>query len=686
MQSLMPMKSRSLFTLFFISAILLTGLACQLFEISLPASTPVSTFIPSQTSAPSATLPALLPPVPALPNEPVLITGDIHYTSPFFLNSIPASMVLLEDQAGFVRRDHQFKFSRIGQVIGPVQVLDDQRLSYSLSLPAIPNGVQVDVDNDGGKDLGVQVFAVAYWSNTWGDAFLEERDAHGWSTAYASSITDPENEDEIIGGTLIVWAPDSNQSFPVEFGPDGRLFTPDDPVSPIASGYSLVDLDQEPFRIYKEARPFLQLNEGEVALNDFSSLSYSDAFQAMFEKVSHEYPFTQEKDLDWTALKEQFTPRIAKVANDDDYYRILRDFSLEIPDGHVNVSVNSQVFNEESAGSFGLVLSELTDGRVIVAQVIPKTPAEQAGIQPGAEIIDWNGELISQAIAKVVPRFGPVSTAHNLRIAQAVFLTRVPKGTRLECSFINPGENQEQTVSLTAVVEYESLFKTFPSTGMDPLQLPVDGEVLDDSGLAYIRIISFLGDYQLIARLWEYNIQLIIDKKIPGLIIDLRANSGGRSDIPTQFAGYFFDETIPLYQTLYFSQVSGDFEPSGEPSRIEPAPLFFEGPIAVLVSPDCASACEGFAYALATGGRSIIVGHYPSAGAFGEVGRGQYSMPGEISIQFPTGRSVSLDGKLIIEGTGVIPDIIVPVTSDSAMGKIDAVLEAAVLALLEQIK
>jgi hypothetical protein len=36
-----------------------------------------------------------------------------------------------------------------------------------LNLPAVPQGTLVDVDNDGEKDTGVQVFAIAYWSNTW---------------------------------------------------------------------------------------------------------------------------------------------------------------------------------------------------------------------------------------------------------------------------------------------------------------------------------------------------------------------------------------------------------------------------------------------------------------------------------------------------------------------------------------
>jgi C-terminal processing protease CtpA/Prc len=101
----------------------------------------------------------------------------------------------------------------------------------------------------------------------------------------------------------------------------------------------------------------------------------------------------------------------------------------------------------------------------------------------------------------------------------------------------------------------------------------------------------------------------------------------------------------------------------------------------VLVSPNCVSACEGFSYILQNEGRAKVVGHYPSAGAFGEVGAGQYKMPDEISMQFPTGRSESPDGEVIIEGRGIVPDVLVPVTLESALGQVDAVLQAAVEAL-----
>jgi C-terminal processing protease CtpA/Prc len=60
-------------------------------------------------------------------------------------------------------------------------------------------------------------------------------------------------------------------------------------------------------------------------------------------------------------------------------------------------------------------------------------------------------------------------------------------------------------------------------------------------------------------------------------------------------------------------------------------------------------------------------------------------MPGDLSLQFPTGRPETPDGDLLIEGVGVVPDILVPVTYDSVMGTTDAVLQAAIQALLDRL-
>ena len=664
--------------------------AAQILGCQLPSSTPTppaKVVAPTETPKPKPTSAPTATPIPGSlldTNEPYLITGEIPYTSPFFVWGLGDAFVLLEDEAGFVHRDFEFEFSLEGQVLGPLEVDKDEKVTYSLLLPAIPQGTYVDVDNDGSEDAGVQVFAVAYWPNIWGSTFLEKRDGTGWSSANASTITDSDRDYEIEGGILIVWAPDSKQGFPTGFGDDAMLFTNDDPTAPIPAGYNIVDLDEEPFRVYKEAQPQIDLYEGDFEVSDFSEMDYAEAFDALITQMSEEYAFTEEKGIDWDALRAEFTPRAASARSSQDFYAVIRDFTWAIPDGHIGVSGGQTIntFFAEQGGSFGLVLAELSDGRVIVTDVLPDLPGERAGIQVGAEIIEWDGVPVSQAIDQVTPYFGPFSTEHTKRLQQVIFLTRTAAGEDVTVTFRNPGAGTRD-VTMAAEPEVDSLLAAWAST--DQLAPPIDGQILEESGLGYIRIWTFSGDYKMMTDLWTYYMEQMVDDNIPGLIIDMRVNGGGSSALSNNFPGFFFEEEITLAYWWRYSALENRFIKWEVPERIEPASIYYDGPVAILVSPDCVSACEGFTYAMTQQDRAIVVGHYPTAGAYGGVGSGQVTLPDDMELQFPTTKTTTPSGDVIIEGVGVVPDIVVPVTEESALGQEDAMLNAAIEALLQEL-
>ena len=619
-------------------------------------------------------------------DEPVLVTGTVPFTSPFFLNSASEPFVLLEDQAGFVARDLEFEFPLPGQAMGPVWQIDDNTMEYSLSLPAVPQGTLIDLDNDGQEDKGVMVFAVAYWSNIWGGPFLEAREGTGWSGAHATTITDPERDYEISGGHLIIWSPDDQQGFPSGFGEDEMLFTEDDPIQPVPPGYSIVDLNAEPFLVYKEANPEFELIEGSGAVKDYSEMSYAEAFDAMFEKVSVEYPFTEDKNVDWDALYQEFAPRIASAQDDAAFYLALRGFTLSIPDAHISSGFDINYFWDNYGGGIGIAAAELTDGRIIVTLLIPNSPADSAGIEVGAEIITWAGMPASQAVENVSPLFAPFSTKHSEYQAKVTYLTRIPLFSDVTLTYQNPGGDPTE-ITLHSEQELDSLFASDPIFGEyeNPVSLPVEGHTLEN-GFGYIKIGTFSDDYNLMAQIWEYYIEGLIENDVPGLVIDLRVNFGGSGGLAQAFVGYFFDEEILVSQHAYYNHKLGEFEYTDYPTKIEPGPLYYDGPIVVLVSPNCISACEGFSYWLTINNRATIVGHFGTAGAFGEVGRGQYTMPGDLDMQFPTGRPEKPDGSLLIEGVGVLPDIVVPVTYESALGQVDVLLEKAIEILLESVQ
>jgi hypothetical protein len=81
---------------------------------------------------------------------------------------------MLEDQASFAKRDFEL-FRTTFAAYRSGDVSSDLKLNYSLSLPSIPKG-HIWMLTITERRYRVQVFAVAYWSNTWRDPFLEPRD------------------------------------------------------------------------------------------------------------------------------------------------------------------------------------------------------------------------------------------------------------------------------------------------------------------------------------------------------------------------------------------------------------------------------------------------------------------------------------------------------------------------------
>jgi hypothetical protein len=97
----MQIKTK-IFTLLFV--ILITSIACnQTVQETETVSTPTNTLAPSATPI----IEGSYNPETADDNEPILVTGTIPFTSPFFISISSEPFVLLEDQAGFVARDKE---------------------------------------------------------------------------------------------------------------------------------------------------------------------------------------------------------------------------------------------------------------------------------------------------------------------------------------------------------------------------------------------------------------------------------------------------------------------------------------------------------------------------------------------------------------------------------------------------
>src|SRR5262249_39792681 len=158
-------------------------------------------------------------------------TGTVTVTSPFILSTYTERYMALIDLTAFVKRDIDRPLPSPTQVTSGLEGDWAKGATFSLPLPILPQGQLNDVGHGkGGK--GVQIYSLDLQANMVGDPYLSPEEFTGWSTAL-TSLEATIDTGEVVGGRVVVWAPDQNEVFPTDFGADGKLFTKDDPVGPI---------------------------------------------------------------------------------------------------------------------------------------------------------------------------------------------------------------------------------------------------------------------------------------------------------------------------------------------------------------------------------------------------------------------------------------------------------------------
>lgn len=230
--------------------------------------------------------------------------------------------------------------------------------------------------------------------------------------------------------------------------------------------------------------------------------------------------------------------------------------------------VKVQTMNEDMAGNFHGVGIEfgVFDDTVHVINVLPKGPADMAGIQTGDQIISANDSLIS----------GRKRSYENIRT-----FFRGQKGTEVRVKFLRNGKQSE------AVIE----------RGVIPIK-SVEAAYMIESGVGYIYLNKFS------SRTYEEfmeNLERLQKEGMKKLVLDLRGNGGGMLDDAVQIADEFLSGTKDIVYT------EGKSSPRQEYAARRPG-LFEEGKLILLIDEGSASASEVLAGALQDWDRATIIG------------------------------------------------------------------------------
>jgi C-terminal processing protease CtpA/Prc len=299
----------------------------------------------------------------------------------------------------------------------------------------------------------------------------------------------------------------------------------------------------------------------------------------------------------------------------------------------------------------------LLQDKAVVTSVTPGAPAERAGLQPGFLIRSIDRVSIDQ-IADNTPLVPPFNERSRRRLIAMEILRHIYGHPDTHVSIAYIDEKAETHVKSIRRVQREGGYPLF--NGAPPAFFEIKSKLLV-GGIGYVRLSA------LQSPLTD-NVRLAIDSmgSAPGLIFDLRGNSGGDFDL---FIGKLFRAPVPCL-SVKTRDGTADF-------IIEPEPDPYPGPVAVLVDVLSASAAELFAASLQATARAIVVGERSPGWVLGTK---SVLLPNGPLFVYPDRQYRMLDGT-VLEGRGVIPDIEIALNRASLLQGKDPQLEAAIEAV-----
>ncbi len=390
-------------------------------------------------------------------------------------------------------------------------------------------------------------------------------------------------------------------------------------------------------------------------------------------------------DVNWDSAYVAFVPRVVAARNTWEYFRVLQQFAAVLRDGHSDVSLPfPAVFRYVDRPWIGL---REVQRRAIVDNVDTTLAAR---IPIGSEVVAVDGQSIGDRLRTDVFPFVSSST-EAVRWNKAIVgdpmrgygLLYGPPGSAVRLTLRPPrGATREVTVFRDAMSRRSKWVRASAAPALMEMSWLA-------GGIAYVALNSF--DNDSIDRLFERALPELA--RAPALILDLRHNGGGSTDIGSAILAHLTADTLlgsawrarenvsayrawGPYLPKYKDYATGNAWVRFPPDTLAPAPAAARVlvPTAVLIGPHTASAAEDFLiYADRLKPRFVLVGE-PSFGSTGQPLL--MKLPGGLQARVCAKRDTYPDGRDFV-GVGVQPDVLVPITTDDVRAGRDPVLERA---------
>ncbi len=419
-----------------------------------------------------------------------------------------------------------------------------------------------------------------------------------------------------------------------------------------------------------------------------------------WQEVNYNFVYLNRVDRSqWDSAYKAMISLVEQSADDYEYYRMLQKFCALLKDGHTNVWFPPAIANLQLTRMFGNYWFNLenVEGKAIVTATLR---AKMKEIPIGSEVVTVNGVPTEQYIKDSVAPYISSSTGYVLKDWATANLLQGMTGSAYDITIKQPGGK---------IIPLHLVHTRTTDTSYYP---PLQGDSLLEmkwyKNIAYVALNSF-GDEKIDT--------LFINKlpelyKAKALIIDLRKNGGGSTNIGTTILQYLTSDTVLPHARYQTRQHLAAFKAWGK--YVEPkdttgnawntkswlynhdamyysfdyAPDTFHlearrlvVPTAVLIGHNTASAAEDFL--ISADGQQ----HFTKIGerSFGSTGQPfLFDLPGGGSARVCTKKDTYPDGREFV-GYGVQPDVEVAPSLKDFIEQKDPVIEAALQYLQNKI-
>lgn len=280
-------------------------------------------------------------------------------------------------------------------------------------------------------------------------------------------------------------------------------------------------------------------------------------------------------------------------------------------------------FQSETKGVFGGIGAFLgidpKTGVLTIDSPMPDSPAINAGLQSGDQIVKINGE-----------------STERERADESRAKIKGEAGTKITLSILRPSTGQGFDIELTRAIIQVHPVKGYARRSDDPTKWSYFAD--ETNKIAYIRLTDFS---ETAAKEVKATLDEVEAAGARGVILDLRGNGGGLLRLAVEISDYFL-ASGHIVRTRDRTDTGRDEKAAKDGTIWESAERM---PMAVLVNPGSASASEIVAAALQDHHRAVVIGER-SYGK-GSVQKSFESADGKSALKITTELWLTPNGKNI---------------------------------------